>query len=738
MRGLRALLTACYSLAGLQLAAPVWARVVDLDVVPAYSEVGIRATSGIYFDRPPELGGTVFVPFAAQTGVGIGGPGNGLRAALSGRIRVDFRPEEQTLRVIGFSTLVRPVASGMWLPGVGGSPVPPAPAQAAVAIGSEGAFASGRAALRQLGISIATPAYPLTAAGAGRWLWPADPASNPVELLVADGRVDFAVSVIPTLASEFVREGGKQALPLSGARRVRVTESGEDLELRVPLAISVEQALPGEPGSALPLRVRLDLAGQLVARNFIPEPGAAGAALAAIGALALLARRRARSRHGVGAGRELLQISLLLFPIGVACGQAAPGTCNNKDQCPAGQACVENACTDDGSCENPADCPAGEICQGGTCQPPAPAGGVCEADGDCVSDSCADGTCEGSGEILPIDVESPDAISHVGAFGLPPGFITVAGANGFVILDPLTGAIPTVGNATLSFVNGFLYQDLLGTLVVPKPTGDGADAMFAYRNTTGGSIQTYVPEMGGFGATALLNPAYRDAVPLGNDPTQTEALVTSTSGVQRFTWTDFGNPGGGLFPTLENAIMRFSGGGVSGPPISAFAYPDSTRILAVTTGTPSFLVKGDPASPFTLVAIVGEVGTGPRRIRCLAGVCAISNFGSGSLTFATWDGGESVAITGSQTVGDGPIGIDLRMLEDGNISVASTGFEDSSYAITVVSPAGTVVTSEIRPAPDGCERPGHALWLGDPQGHLVLSCFGSNALAVFVPPLPGS
>jgi hypothetical protein len=730
MRGRHSLLAASWVLAGLLLAAPAGARVVDLDVIPAFSDVAIAPTSGIYFDRPPEQGGTVFVPFTTQTIGGVGGPTNGLRAPISGRIRVDFRPDEQTLRVIGFSTLFAPVASGQWLPGVPTNAVQPAPAQAAVALGSEGAFASGRAALRRLAISISTPPYALAPAGAGRWRWPADPSADPVELLVADGRVDFAVSVVPTLTSAFVREGGKQALPLSGARRVRVTESdGDRLELRVPLDVSIEQALPGEAGGALPLRVRLDLEGELLARNFIPEPGAAGAALAAIAALALLAsRRRAFS------GRELLLVASYVLLIGAACPAPPPNTCDNDDHCPNPQKCVKNACTDDGSCENPADCPGGELCRAGTCKPPAGPAEPCEGDGDCASGACTNDQCEGngSGETLSSPVSGPDVISDTRTFGLPPGNrIAVAGANGLAIIDPLTGTIPTIGNATLSFLNGFIYRNLLGALVIEHPSGTGADAIFAYRNDTGASVQSYVPAIQDFGATGLLFGTYRDAVHLGDDPAQSEALLTATSLVQRFTWTDFG--GGLLSPGTETALASFTGAGV---PVSAFAFPDLTRILVVTMGTPGKLAIGNPETPFTAVTVIGDVGDHPRRIRCLGGACAISNFGSGSLTIATWDGATNVAITDSQDVGDGPIGIDLRTLPGGNLAVASTGFHDSTYSLTVVSPAGAVLASETRPAPEGCVQPGHALWLGDGQNHLVLSCFGSDALAVFVPEIP--
>jgi hypothetical protein len=298
-------------------------------------------------------------------------------------------------------------------------------------------------------------------------------------------------------------------------------------------------------------------------------------------------------------------------------------------------------------------------------------------------------------------------------------------------MDPLTRSIPSVGNTDLSFVGGFNYQNLLGAMVVEKPTGDGADAIFAYKNTSGGSIQTYVPEILDFGATLLLNGTYRDAVHLGDDPSQTNALLTNSGGVQRFVWTDFG--GGQIFPNTETALNNFT---TAPGPISAFAFPAMTRIVAVTSGTPGKLVIGDPAQFFLAVVVVGDVGDDPRRIRCLDTVCAVSNFGSDSLTLATWDGATNLAITDTQAVGDGPIGIDLRALPGGNVAVASTGFNDSTYAITVVSSAGAVVASVSLPAPAGCVQPGHALWLGDAQQHLVLSCFGSDALAVFVPEIP--
>lgn len=983
-------------------AGPSHARIEDLDVVPEASRVSIQASSGIYFDRSPQDGGTVFIPFAAQSGAGVGGPTNGLRAALEGRLRVDFRPDDPTptLAIRGFSTLFAPVASGLWLPGVPGGAATPFAAQGAVTIGSVSAFAVGQAALRDLALTI-DASHPLVATGTDRWAWPDGPFTGAtpdvVEVRVADGAIDFGLS-ITALTRDFIREGSKRPLVLSAASRIRVIESGDRLELRMPLNMEITKTLV-EPVSSLPVRVRLDLDGRLVARNFIPEPGAAAAALAALGVLALLARRRTRT-HPVGAGRELVQIAMLALLIGVACpGDPLPG-CSNDSQCGGDQKCVNNICTGDGSCNHKKDCADPETCVDGACKPPADPGEPCDGDGDCESDSCTDGTCDGcegdedcdgvgagddcpntppevdvnevgcfktltqpdgtrvgcntsvscsaatpdglgpcfdavyytpdgvvwdgfganlftsfgtllhstqggvirvdsfqldcggnascaqradgsftcsgnagecdahwpqtdidcggveceqfidvdavdepfanvlyiskesvdangvdpsdgsfdfelasdgpapyqasiatsggagtkqleyarhgddltvtetvpagweleqvicdgafaqngssitvtefdesgwahctfrnrrldSGDVIPAGgVIANDAISPTSQpFGITGGnLIVVAGSNGLVVMDPLTGTIPSIGNTDLSILGGFIHRTLLGAMVVETPAADDADAFFTYQNTTGGAIQTYVPEILDFGATLALMGTFRDAVHLGDDPSQTSALLTTPGGVQRFVWTDYGT--GQLYPNTATALNNFTGAGSA---ISAFAFPAMTRILAVTSGTPGKLVIGDPAQYFQAVTIVGDVGNDPRNIRCLGTVCAISNFGSDSLTIATWDGATNVAITDTQAVGDGPNGIDLVALDGGNVAIASAGFNDSSYSITVASPSGIVLANSTLAVPAGCEQPGDALWLGDPEQHLVISCFGSDALAVFVPAIP--
>lgn len=221
---------------------------------------------------------------------------------------------------------------------------------------------------------------------------------------------------------------------------------------------------------------------------------------------------------------------------------------------------------------------------------------------------------------------------------------------------------------------------------------------------------------------------------LGDDPAQTEAVLTTTSAVLFFGWTDYGNPSGGLFPFTTTAMNNFTG---LGTPVSAFAGPAKSRVLAVTNGTPGKLLIGDPAQFFMAPTVVGDVGNDARRVRVLDGVLAVSNFADGSLTLGTWDGATNAAITDTQTVGDGTLGVAMASQPGGNVAIASTGFNDSTYSITVASPAGQVLVSSTLPVDPGCVNPAHPVWLEDGgQLHLVLTCFGSNALMVFVPEIP--
>jgi hypothetical protein len=373
------------------------------------------------------------------------------------------------------------------------------------------------------------------------------------------------------------------------------------------------------------------------------------------------------------------------------------------------------------------------------CVPPVPRTG----DG-VIADLPPGGTIEcvfhntftGSGTLVDPGVDGPDALAHTNTFGLPPGDrVVVGGTNGLAVVEPLTGTVPSVGNASLAFLNLPGFSNLIGALVIQHPTVAEQDAFFGYGTNTG-FARVYVPQNQDFGSTLLLGSGFTDAVHLGSDPAQEAIAVRSSGGgaIARFRFVDFG--GGQYFPSANDFVSSFAFSGI-GTPISAYADPTSSRVLVALAGAPGKLVIADPAlqAPFGTVT-VGDLGDDPRRVRCLAGVCAISNRTSNTLALALWDGGANASITGTTPVGDGPIGIDLRALGGGQTAIASTGFDDDTYTITVVDSAAAVVASATTAAPAGCTQPSHPLWLGDAEQHLVVSCFGSGNLAVFVPEIP--
>jgi hypothetical protein len=167
-----------------------------------------------------------------------------------------------------------------------------------------------------------------------------------------------------------------------------------------------------------------------------------------------------------------------------------------------------------------------------------------------------------------------------------------------------------------------------------------------------------------------------------------------------------------------------------GPPAESSGW-----VMTVSDGVPGRLWVSDPGRPFAAATLVGDVGDGPRRVRCLAshGICAVSNFDSDSLTIVLWDGEATATIVGSQVVGDGPIGIDLRANGD-NVEVISTGFNDNSFTVTTIAPDGSVLASETAAVPEECVNPGHAVWVDESgAGAAVVSCNGSDGYAVVVP-----
>jgi hypothetical protein len=351
-----------------------------------------------------------------------------------------------------------------------------------------------------------------------------------------------------------------------------------------------------------------------------------------------------------------------------------------------------------------------------------------------------------AGVVRPTGTTGNEMVTNVGSFGLPPGNrIAIAGTNGFEIRDAITDIIPTAGTDLLQFLGGG-FSNRIGALVVKNPLGDGSDGLFFFGPFSYARRQ-FFPDIGGFGFTQVApNSPLRDAVHVGGDPSAPAILVVGPSGLGAFAWQTQGDE---LWftPSSSTLATQLSHPGTANQFISAFAYDlsfDTANVTleastgwvaVVTDGTPGKLWVSDPHLPFTAVSPVGDLGDSPRRIRCLPshGLCAVSNFGSDSLSIVQWDGLSTAAIVGTQAVGDGPVGIDLRP-DGANVKVVSTGFNDDTYTVTTLGPTGSVLASDTAPAPEGCNDPGHAIWLAGTPGTIVLSCNGAPAAYALITP----
>ena len=212
---------------------------------------------------------------------------------------------------------------------------------------------------------------------------------------------------------------------------------------------------------------------------------------------------------------------------------------------------------------------------------------------------------------------------------------------------------------------------------------------------------------------------------------------------------------GGLSFVVGNSMVRFASydenddlqgervqifsfnldGGGGGPIIGAIRtqfefrrrVPGDVLIVTAGDGTTGKVYLADTANPDAALTSVADVGSDPRRLRHDGDIAAVSNFGSDDLTVMTWTGTTVTVTEASVAVGDGPVGIDLLRLDNGNVAIASTGFNDDTYTVTVVDGGGNVVSNTTSPVPDGGQSPGHASWTTRGQDvYLLVSCNGSD------------
>ncbi|MBI4651387.1 hypothetical protein HY745_08920 [Candidatus Desantisbacteria bacterium] len=108
---------------------------------------------------------------------------------------------------------------------------------------------------------------------------------------------------------------------------------------------------------------------------------------------------------------------------------------------------------------------------------------------------------------------------------------------------------------------------------------------------------------------------------------------------------------------------------------------------------------------------VGEVGTWPKKIRGVNGLCFVTNYQSNDLTVIKWPVSSiKPEILYNVPVGNGPVGIDLGIDKDSTIHVLTTGFNDNTYTITQIAPDGSLKSNKTTTLTN-CNNPGHASFI---------------------------
>jgi hypothetical protein len=325
----------------------------------------------------------------------------------------------------------------------------------------------------------------------------------------------------------------------------------------------------------------------------------------------------------------------------------------------------------------------------------------------------------------------PDGAKLEGT-GPAPVLCTVAYKDGVVIAD-LTSA--TVLN-TLDYLDDTPLGSVPMSFIPPSP-GTRVDALLSYYNT-GYGITHYDPVAGIFGATQV-DPQSGSVSDVDTYEEDAGTAVLVQSGANRVRFVE---PlpvfGGGTFFQLASGkeIPASLFPGATGFVITATRRNASSPVYFVTVGASptangSLWRKDDPADFSTPATLVGSVGAFPRRIRFAGSVGVVSNSQSNTLTILTRDASDNVTIKGTVDVGDGPIGVDLLVLPNGNIGVLSTGFRDSTYTVTILEPDGDVVSNDTFPVPGGGLNPAHAVWANAEGTRIAVSCNGSDEVRIF-------
>jgi len=300
----------------------------------------------------------------------------------------------------------------------------------------------------------------------------------------------------------------------------------------------------------------------------------------------------------------------------------------------------------------------------------------------------------------------------------------VANGNGLTFLDITSEPAMQVANDSFA-ANGNQYY---GSVVMKYQFKDGKEAGYEILliGPEGGAISGWNSASNDFGMMQIFGFGQNltDALAYGNNMnSEGYCYVNNTSNHVRL--MKYSSESG--YFISDGNLLSFPE--APGKVISAFVR-EAGSVLVATEGTPGRLYLHDRSDFMEDPVAVATLGNSPRRIRSLNNVAAVSNFASGTLSIISWSQGDAIAVTATVSVGDGPVGLDLLELDAGNIGIVSTGFNDNSYWVTVVSATGTLVSNTEYSMPAGITGPGHAVWLQDENKRIAITGNTTGNLAV--------
>ncbi len=231
---------------------------------------------------------------------------------------------------------------------------------------------------------------------------------------------------------------------------------------------------------------------------------------------------------------------------------------------------------------------------------------------------------------------------------------------------------------------------------------------------------------------------YSDATTIGggNMTDGYTAVAPTIKYIVVFRWDPVGLTFANDFFELEQTAIQMAE--PEQRPISAYAHQKEGPLVFVTDGAPGRLFVHDMVDANAAPTLIGNVGSGPRQLRCVPPVCAVAIFGDDAddpgIRLFSWDGtSTTVTLRSKVEAGTSPIGIDMVM-NGSTVDIVSTGTDDDTYTITKVASDGSVVSNQTTALPDGCEGAANAAWLRDDEGlKVVVTCTDTDNYAVINP-----